>query len=1016
MSLANANNRNDYTGNDTTATYGYTFRVFLNSDFVVTVRNTTTGVETTLTLTTDYTVTGVLSASGGNIVLVDAAQDWISASSFLDTGYKITIRRIVTLDQGTDIRNQGDFYPEVHEDFFDKAIMIDQQQQEDITRSMKLPETVTSSDFDAALPTDIATANATLIVNPAGTGIIVGPTAADISGAQANAVAAAASAAAALVSETAAAVSASASQWQDVSYLTFSDSPITIADASSGVLHVIDTSGGAVAVTLPEISALTLTSVWAAGFKKSTTDANAITITRGGSDTVDGATSVTITRAQAGKNLIPDADGTPDNWTSLSFGEVPIAGAIVGTTDAQVLTAKTFDDEVVHQEISTPSTPAAGYQSLYFDSTSKELTRLNEAGVAIPIGSGAGSGSGGYFADINSNLNNNVITDFETFDDSSSYVNGTGGSTTGYTVAATAVGGELLEGNYSLKIAKAPSTDASGWGVSLVTSTIEPKDLGRELHGSMEIDFTDANYTADDYEMYAYDVTNSAILPLSIIGQDDNKLSNKQGRVQYSVQTIATTASVRISLYMDSDSDTTNAIDLFVDDFKIDVDAPIPGSIATDWEDFTPTGSWTTNTTYTGQWRRVGDSMEIMYGVVTGGTPTSATFTVDMPSGYTVDESKLPSGPTNPTLGSALIAETGVQNFGGIVRYETSTNLISVLYDNGSALASVTQAAPFAFLATDTITFNVTLPITGWKASNLISSTANLFSTAATRHNTGGAGQTITNATTSVVDFGTQTFDDLGLVTTGAAWKFTAAKSGKYAVHAAVRYGNSLAWSSGSYVGIHLYKNGSSYSSNDTLIQAAVTPAQGPSAQITDTIDLVKGDYIDIRTAHGEAASRALVVAGTLNFVDIKAIPDFSVFGMYGETDTVELQGEPFTYPTWTAGGWLDIGSFELFTGTWEVLVIVMHRLGSAAVPGFANDIFTHIHTASGNNEGTRVYGQNTGVAPYGNYIMQNLTTSFISEITVAADTTYYLKQMTAAIPAASSLRLDYYKVFARRI
>ena len=1001
MSLANANNRNDYTGNDTTATYGYTFRVFLNSDFVVTVRNTTTGVETTLTLTTDYTVTGVLSASGGNIVLVDAAQDWISASSFLDTGYKITIRRIVTLDQGTDIRNQGDFYPEVHEDFFDKAIMIDQQQQEDITRSMKLPETVTSSDFDAALPTDIATANATLIVNPAGTGIIVGPTAADISGAQANAVAAAASAAAALVSETAAAVSASASQWQDVSYLTFSDSPITIADASSGVLHVIDTSGGAVAVTLPEISALTLTSVWAAGFKKSTTDANAITITRGGSDTVDGATSVTITRAQAGKNLIPDADGTPDNWTSLSFGEVPIAGAIVGTTDAQVLTAKTFDDEVVHQEISTPSTPAAGYQSLYFDSTSKELTRLNEAGVAIPIGSGAGSGSGGYFADINSNLNNNVITDFETFDDSSSYVNGTGGSTTGYTVAATAVGGELLEGNYSLKIAKAPSTDASGWGVSLVTSTIEPKDLGRELHGSMEIDFTDANYTADDYEMYAYDVTNSAILPLSIIGQDDNKLSNKQGRVQYSVQTIATTASVRISLYMDSDSDTTNAIDLFVDDFKIDVDAPIPGSIATDWEDFTPTGSWTTNTTYTGQWRRVGDSMEIMYGVVTGGTPTSATFTVDMPSGYTVDESKLPSGPTNPTLGSALIAETGVQNFGGIVRYETSTNLISVLYDNGSALASVTQAAPFAFLATDTITFNVTLPITGWKASNLISTKANLFSTVKAKYSVSASSANLSfaDSVTEIIDYDLVSYDDLSTVTTGAAWKFTAPRTGKYLVSAII------SWSTNANLGItrlEVFKNGTIEG------RLAWGSAAGLGTTGTTVVSLAKGDYIDFRANVDDTAAGSPTVQSGLveSTVSIEEVPDFSVFGVYGETEVVESTAGSTAY-TITASQWGEITSIILTPGSWDVQINT-----SWANNATATNSNVGLSTTSGNFTTGLVEGSTYAYSGAAANSATNISL-LVRDVIVTEDTTYYLKTFVSAYSGSPVVA---YKISARRI
>jgi hypothetical protein len=47
--------------------------------------------------------------------------------------------------------------------------MADQQQQDEIDRAMTLPETLTTSDFDPTLPTDIATADGLLIVNSAGT-------------------------------------------------------------------------------------------------------------------------------------------------------------------------------------------------------------------------------------------------------------------------------------------------------------------------------------------------------------------------------------------------------------------------------------------------------------------------------------------------------------------------------------------------------------------------------------------------------------------------------------------------------------------------------------------------------------------------------------------------------------------------------------------------------------------------------------------------------------------------------
>ena len=63
--------------------------------------------------------------------------------------------------------------------------------------------------------------------------------------------------------------------------------------------------------------------------------------------------------------------------------------------------------------------------------------------------------------------------------------------------------------------------------------------------------------------------------------------------------------------------------------------------IFTSWTDYTPTGSWSTNTTYTGKWRRVGDEMEIQVKVATTGTCTDAVLSVDIPSGYTIDANKL---------------------------------------------------------------------------------------------------------------------------------------------------------------------------------------------------------------------------------------------------------------------------------------------------------------------------------------------------------------------------------------
>lgn len=349
MSFSSTNSRNNYLGNNTTDTYSYTFYIFNQADLLVTVRDTS-DVETTLALTTDYTVTGVGSDTGGTIVLT---------AGNLATGYTLAIRRVMDITQETDIRNQGAFYPEVHEDQFDKGIMISQQQQDELDRSVKLPETIDPTDFNGNLPAElVGSINTTIMTNATGDGWEVGPTSSDISGASGSASAAAASAAAAAASETAAAGSASAAalsasaaatsaaaaQWTDVQYLTFASSPFTVTDVMAGTLFEVDASGGAVTINLPAISALTLSGAWSIGIKKTDSSANAVTASRNGTDTIDGSTTKATSRQYGGFVLVPDIDQSPDKWTSISFGEVPISGAIVGTTDTQNLTNKTLDN------------------------------------------------------------------------------------------------------------------------------------------------------------------------------------------------------------------------------------------------------------------------------------------------------------------------------------------------------------------------------------------------------------------------------------------------------------------------------------------------------------------------------------------------------------------------------------------------------------------------------------------------------------------------------------------------
>lgn len=116
MTVSTVVDHNDYTGNGVTTSFPYTFRIFKKSDLAVSVVDLSENI-TVLVLDTDYTVTNAGGYNGGNVVL----------TAPLATGWKISISRELEPTQETDLRNQGKFFAEVHEDAFDKLTMLIQQ-------------------------------------------------------------------------------------------------------------------------------------------------------------------------------------------------------------------------------------------------------------------------------------------------------------------------------------------------------------------------------------------------------------------------------------------------------------------------------------------------------------------------------------------------------------------------------------------------------------------------------------------------------------------------------------------------------------------------------------------------------------------------------------------------------------------------------------------------------------------------------------------------------------------------
>lgn len=130
MTVTTSTNKTQALGNGATTSFPYSFRIYSASELVVTSTVIATGVDTILVLNTNYTVTGAGSYNGGNVVCSVAPA----------SGTRLTIRRVLSVEQETDLRNQGAYFAETHEDVFDRHTMVDQQQQEEINRSVKFPE------------------------------------------------------------------------------------------------------------------------------------------------------------------------------------------------------------------------------------------------------------------------------------------------------------------------------------------------------------------------------------------------------------------------------------------------------------------------------------------------------------------------------------------------------------------------------------------------------------------------------------------------------------------------------------------------------------------------------------------------------------------------------------------------------------------------------------------------------------------------------------------------------------
>ncbi len=151
MTVSSTTNRKSYAGDGVTTSFSTSPVVFFDTtDLTVYAVVTATGVATTLTENTHYTVTGGNGAVG-TVNTAGGASPYGAPAS----GYTLLIVRNLPVTQEVDLQNNDSSDATVQEEAFDRGVMIDQQLDARINRSMRLADTDVSG-ASVTLPTPSA--------------------------------------------------------------------------------------------------------------------------------------------------------------------------------------------------------------------------------------------------------------------------------------------------------------------------------------------------------------------------------------------------------------------------------------------------------------------------------------------------------------------------------------------------------------------------------------------------------------------------------------------------------------------------------------------------------------------------------------------------------------------------------------------------------------------------------------------------------------------------------------------
>lgn len=463
-----------------------------------------------------------------------------------------------------------------------------------------------------------------------------------------------------------------------------------------------------------------------------------------------------------------------------------------------------------------------------------------------------------------------------------------------------------LAGTKSLSLASSAAT-TSGNMLATASLPIDIADQAKVLQVKFSYSAisgsTNCNFSGTSSNSFAwalYDVTNSSWLTSA--GNFNFVQSSGVGTVLGTCQTNSNTANIRLVVYFPNA--TAGAATIYLDDFYVGPQIAPSGPVVGDWTSFTPTGSVSasggTNTvTYTGFYRRDGDSLDMQVNIAFSGSGGSFNFassqtTINLPSGLVIDNTKLiangndfsyGSGSVYPGSGGVVYSVTPGQN-------NTTSLFIGYLNSTPGQNNTVNATAPGTFVAGGFIKVKAKVPISGWSSNSLMSSDTDTRVVAWQGYT--NSTQTITSTISQITGFSTIS-DTHGAF---ASNTYTVPVSGYYQIN-----GNLLVTggTANNFYAL-IYKNGSQIITGNRIV---VNGTFATSATVNEAFLFKAGDTI---TIHAQSSGSNNLSGGSSTSDQI-----WSIYRLSGPAVIAASESVAALYTASTPTGTLS-GSFNKAT------------------------------------------------------------------------------------------------------